>query len=48
VLPKLLLDFDGAGDRVYGAREFYQRAVAHELDDTTRMGGNRWVDQLTP
>ena len=31
-----------------GARELHQRAVAHELDDSTRMGGNRRVDQLTP
>ena len=44
-LPKLSLNFDGAGDGVDGAREFHQRAVAHELDDTTRMGGNRRVDQ---
>ena len=36
------------GDSVHSAREFHQRAVAHELDDTTRMGGNRRVDQLTP
>jgi len=47
-LAKLPLDFDGAGDCVHGACEFHQRAVAHELDDTTKMGGNRRVDQLTP
>ena len=34
VLRKLFLDFDGAGDSVHGAREFHQRAVAHELDNT--------------
>ena len=47
-LPKLPLNFDGTSDGVYGTREFHQRAVAHELDDATRMGGNRRVDQLTP
>ena len=48
VVSKLSLDLDRAGDSVHSAREFHQRAVAHELDDTTRMGGNRRVDQLTP
>ena len=48
VLPKLSLNFDRAGDSVHGAREFHQRAVAHKLDDTAGMGGNRRVDQLTP
>ena len=48
MLPKLSLDFDGAGDSIHGAGEFHQRAIAHQLDDTTRMGGNRRVDQLTP
>ena len=48
VLPKLSLDFDGAGDGVHGAGELHQRAVAHELDDTTRMGGNRRIDELAP
>ena len=35
-------------DGVHGARELHQRAVAHELDDTARMRGNRRVDQLAP
>ena len=48
VLAELSLDFDCAGDGVHSARELHERAVAHELDDTTRMGGNRWVNQLTP
>ena len=48
VLPKLSLNFDGASDGVHGAREFHQRAIAHELDDTAAMGGNRRVDQLAP
>ena len=47
-LGELSLDFDCAGDGVHSARELHQRAVAHELDDTTRMGGNRRIDQLTP
>ena len=46
VLPKLSLNFDGAGDSVHGAREFHQYAVAHEFDDTAGMGGNRRVDQI--
>ena len=41
---ELSLDFDCAGDGVHSARELHQRAVAHELDDTTRMDGNRWID----
>jgi hypothetical protein len=47
-LPKLSLDFDGAGDGVHGAREFHQRAIAHELDDPARMGSDRRIDQLAP
>jgi hypothetical protein len=43
-LPKLSLNFDGAGHRVHGAREFHQRAVAHQLDDTAGMGGDRRID----
>jgi hypothetical protein len=30
------------------AYKFYQRAVAHELDDTTRMGRYRGVDKVSP
>ena len=48
VVPKLFLNLHGTGDSVHSAREFHQRAVAHKLDDTTRMGGNHRVDQLTP
>ena len=48
VLPKLSLNLDRAGDSVHGAREFHQRAVAHEFDDTAGMGRNHRVDKLTP
>jgi hypothetical protein len=48
LLHKLFLDFDGAGDGVHGAGEFHQRAVAHELDDTAGMRGDRRIDQLAP
>ena len=48
VLAKLSLNFDGASDGIHGACEFHQRAVAHELDDTAGMGGNRRIDQLAP
>jgi hypothetical protein len=44
VRPKLSLNFDGTGHRVHGAREFHQRAVAHQLDDTAGIGGNRRID----
>jgi hypothetical protein len=47
-LPQLSLDFNGASDGVDGAREFYQRAVTHELDDAAGMSGNRRIDQTTP
>ena len=48
VLPNLSLDFDCATDGVNCAREFYQRAIAHELDNAARMGGDRRIDQLAP
>ena len=48
VSPKLSLDFNSAGDGVHRACEFNECAVAHELDDTTRIGGYRRVDQITP
>jgi hypothetical protein len=49
VLPKLSLDFDGAGYGVHGAREFHQRAVAHELD-TMRLSNifRRWLEVISP
>ncbi len=48
VLAELSLDFDCAGDGVHSARELHQRAVAHELDDPSCMGGNRRINKLAP
>ena len=47
-LPKLSLNFNGAGDGVHRAGELHQRAVAHELDDPSCMGGNRRINKPTP
>src|SRR6202012_4467971 len=46
-LAQLSLDFDSASDCIDGAGEFHQHAVAHELDDTSRMRADCWIDQRT-
>ena len=38
VLANVVLDLDPAGNRVDGAGELYQHAIAHQLDDPARMG----------
>ena len=42
------MNFDRASNGVHSAGELHQRAVAHQLDDTAGMGGNRRIDQFTP
>ena len=41
-----VLQFDGAADRIDGAAEFGDAAVAGALDDPAVMDGDRWVDQV--
>ena len=47
-LAELFLYLDGASNRVHRAGEFQQRTVAHELDDTAGMRGDRRIDQFAP
>jgi len=48
VLANVFLDLDRTGNRVDGAAELYQHAVAHELDDPARMGGDIRIDKVAP
>jgi hypothetical protein len=44
-LPKLSLNLDGASDSIHGAGELHQCPVAHKLDDPSRVGGNRRINE---
>jgi hypothetical protein len=48
VLSNVLLDLDRTGDRVDGAAELHQYAVAHQLDNPARMGSDRRIDEAAP
>ena len=48
VLANVFLDLYRTGNRVDGAAELYQHAVAHELDDPARMGGDIRIDKVAP
>ena len=41
-----MLDRDGAGDRVDGAGELAEDAVAHQLDDAPAVLGDERLDEL--
>ncbi len=47
-LDHAALHRDGALDRIDDAGELDQRAVAHELDDTTVAGGDLAIDEVIP
>ncbi len=40
------LGFHGGADRVHHARELSQHAIAHQLDDTPVMLGERRIDEV--
>jgi len=46
-LTNLFLYIDGAGKGVHGARELYERTVAHQFNHSARVTGDRGIDDVT-